>query len=134
MNQLELNNRAASILDEAEQKLRGLVLEASAAIQAEFKRVGQEIKTVMLTLENGEKAEIDRIGGAITIEGQKVGDILQLSRIVTALHKAPGLAEAAVKDAGIKTEVNAINTVDAPVNAVDTALKTEAAKLDSEIK
>ena len=126
MTQLDLKSRSANILEEAATKLRTLIFEAAHAVQA-------EVGKCELDLKNGEKAIVDLAHSSITIAGEHVKSALHLSEIVDALHKAPGIAGAAVKNEVVKTELAAVEAVDNPVASVDKTLAVEAEKLNSEL-
>jgi hypothetical protein len=84
----DINNEVATIMDRTEQELRALVYRAGASVAH---ALGGEVSRIELTLKGGEKAVIERLVGAITINGSLVGDTHSLLQILEAVQHLPGL-------------------------------------------
>lgn len=84
MHQLELNNRIAAVLTETENRLREIIFEGARTLAKDFD------DHITLPLDDGLTAAVNAAKGYIQIAGQHVGDVLQLLKILDAMHFALG--------------------------------------------
>ena len=86
MNQLNLNVKISEILDDAEGKLRGLVMEASREVMA----VRSVIQSLFVPLSDGSTAEVQPAIGSVMVNGQPAGNVFVLTDILSGLHNLLG--------------------------------------------